>query len=134
MSMRTTKKTAGDWIPAAAARLPDTTAEIEAGKPLWQALEAAAQAAHANGESWASFWERHRHTVGSIEPYDNRAYRRLVARLSHLVTCGDCDGMEPVATWFEDDPPVVVPVIGDTHTQARIDWSTAGIVPVSIGN
>ena len=45
--------------------------------------------------------EQHRHAVGRIEPYDNRAYRRLVARLSHLITCGDTSGMVPIDTAWE---------------------------------
>ena len=55
-------------------------------------LERTAVDAHKAGTPWSEFWEIHRHTVGQIEPWDNAAYRRIVARLSHIVTCGDCDG------------------------------------------
>ena len=63
-------------------------------------LEALAIDAHRRGTSWATFWETHRHTVGSLEPYDRAAYRRIVARLSHLLTCGDTGGMVPIDAGF----------------------------------
>lgn len=59
-------------------------------------LEKAAVEAHQAGTRWSTFWEQHRHEVGTLEPYDRRAYHRLVRRLSYLVSCGDLDGAEPI--------------------------------------
>ena len=59
-------------------------------------LERAAVEAHQVGTQWSTFWETHRHEVGILEPWDRRAYHRLVERLSYLVSCGDFDGTLPI--------------------------------------
>ena len=59
-------------------------------------LEQLAIAAHAVGDDWATFWPTVAGDVAALHPWDNRAYRRIVARLSHLLTCGATSGMEPV--------------------------------------
>ncbi len=61
-----------------------------------QQLEAAALAAHARGDDWRTFWPTVAGAVAAAEPWNNVAYRRIVARLSHLLTCGDLDGQRPV--------------------------------------
>ena len=66
-----------------------------------KALEAAALAAHARGDDWKAFWPTVAGDVAAAEPWDNVAYRRLVNRLSHLLTCGDTGGMRPVDTGWE---------------------------------
>ena len=87
-------------------------------------LERLAIDAHHRGDTWAMFWEQHRHAVGMIEPYDRAAYHRIVARLSHIVTCGDVDGMTAAGDWEHDDAQAVpVPIIDDTTTAARCLWS-----------
>jgi hypothetical protein len=94
-------------------------------------LERLAIQAHHRGDDWAEFWEQHRHTVGTFEPWDRDAYHRLVRRLSYLVTCGDCDGMTATTDAWPpeaDDPPQYP--AADDRTQARIDWTAAGVVPV----
>lgn len=68
-------------------------------------LEHLAIDAHRRGETWREFWEVHRHVVGRIEPYDRVAYRRLVRRLSHLLTCGDADGMTVASDWSTTPSP-----------------------------
>ena len=60
--------------------------------------------------------------------------RRLIRRLSVPVAIGDLDGHHPVcdeAPWEANDAPLVP--INDSETSARIKWSAAGLVPVSIG-
>ena len=89
-------------------------------------LEQAAIDAHDRGDTWAEWWEQHRHAVGRIEPYDNRAYRRLVNRLLMLVVSGDTDGQHPAGDpepWQADDEAPMVP-IDDTTTAARCLWQT----------
>jgi hypothetical protein len=94
-------------------------------------LESAAVRAHADGDTWQTFWHRHGADVAALDSWDRAAYHRLVRRLSYLLTCGDTAGMVPVAaTWgqpepweLDDDTPVVpVLVISDTHTAARCLW------------
>ena len=70
-------------------------------RPYRQDLEAAALAAHAAGTTWPEFWPSVASAVAAAEPWDNAAYRRLVARLGHLVTCGDMAGIQPIDTGWE---------------------------------
>jgi len=95
-------------------------------------LEKAAIRAHAAGMTWGQFWPTIAEAVAAAEPWDNAAYRRLVCRLSHLLTCGNTDGVVPVpATWGQpepwelDDQAQAVPVLvtDDTTTAARLLWS-----------
>jgi len=99
-------------------------------------LEKAAIDAHNRGMSWSVFWPTIAQAVAAAAgqaatPWgrDNAAHRRIVARLSHLLTCGDVDGMTAagdVAPWQpNNDPPMVpmVPIIDDTTTTARCLWS-----------
>jgi len=60
-----------------------------------RALERAAIAAHRDGMTWRDFWPTVASDVAAAEPWDRDAYRRIVRRLSHLLTCGDMDRMEP---------------------------------------
>ena len=60
-----------------------------------RALEAAAQAAHAAGMTWAEFWQEHGAEVAAAEPHDRQRYHRLRQRLFGLVVSGDTDGQEP---------------------------------------
>jgi hypothetical protein len=86
-------------------------------------LEHLALAAHARDERWATFWPTVAADVAAIEPYDRDAYRRLVNRLSHLLTCGDVDGLVPVGDWFTDDVQSVPLVVDDVTTNARCLWA-----------
>ena len=89
-------------------------------------LERAAIAGHAAGTSWSTFWTRHGAEVGQAEPWDNVAYRRLVNRLSHLLVCGNADGMTAAgdaAPWEQDDEPSYP--ASDDRTAARLLWSPA---------
>jgi hypothetical protein len=103
-------------------------------RPTRQDLERAAVAAHHRSMTWAQFWPDVAQAVTELEPWDNQAYRRIVARLSHLLTCGDVDGMQPAG---DGSPPQAAdePVYParDDRTQARINWQAAGIVPRSVG-
>ncbi len=67
-------------------------------------LEQSAVQAHAAGMPWAEFWELHRHAVGAIQPWDNAAYRRIVARLTALVAAGDLDGQPIADSWPRPEP------------------------------
>ncbi|MGA2069371.1 MAG: hypothetical protein ABSG86_30755 [Thermoguttaceae bacterium] len=85
-----------------------------------RALEAAAQAAHAAGKTWAEFWQQHGADVAVAEPWDRRRYHRLVGRLLALVVSGDTDGQEPVGDtmpWEADD--CASPTLSDRQTRAR---------------
>jgi len=64
-------------------------------------LEQLAIDAHHRGEDWQTFWLTVAGDVAALEPWDNMAYRRIVNRLSHLLTCGNTGGMRPVDTGWE---------------------------------
>ena len=84
-------------------------------------LETAAIAAHRRGDRWADFWPTIAADVAAIEPYDRAAYHRLVGRLSHLLVCGDSDGMLPAGAtepWLDDSAEANKP--SDSHTAARL--------------
>lgn len=73
-------------------------------------LERIALDAHRRGLSWSEYWPTVALDVAQAEPHDRAAYRRLVRRLSHLLTCGDLDGATPISTgtlwgepWEQDD-------------------------------
>ena len=70
-------------------------------RPTRQALERLAVEAHHRGDTWNQFWPGVAAEVSQAEPWDNAAYRRLVNRLSHLLTCGDTGGMLPIDTGWE---------------------------------
>jgi hypothetical protein len=89
-------------------------------------LERLALAAHSRDERWQDFWLTVAADVASIEPYDRDAYRRLVNRLSHLLTCGDTDGLVPVGDWFVDDVLPMPIVVDDVSTHARCLWQPTG--------
>jgi hypothetical protein len=79
-------------------------------------LESAALAAHRRGDTWGDFWQVHGTDVAQTEPWDRAAFRRLVARLSHLLTCGDCDGQRPLANpycpWDEHEEELQAASVG----------------------
>jgi uncharacterized protein YhfF len=100
-------------------------------------LQAAAIRAHARGDTWATFWATVAGDVLTLSdrgatPWgrDNAAYRKLVARLSHLVTAGDTDGMTAAGDVLTDDQPEAVPgavpIVSDTETAARCLWRPIG--------
>jgi hypothetical protein len=94
-------------------------------------LENAAIRAHARGDRWADFWERHAEAVRQAEPVNAGRYRRLVNRLLSLVASGDTNGMVAVG---DDDMPWEIDDAhkpADVGTAARIDWTAAGSVEVS---
>ncbi len=84
-------------------------------------LRAAARRAHATGERFASWWQRHAADVAEIEPYDRAASHRLEAELLSLVTSGDMAGMfaagddDARAPWEADDRQHV----DESYTAAR---------------
>lgn len=87
-------------------------------------LERFAVHAFEHGESWNTFWDKHAAAIKAAEPYDAGRYRRLYQRLLHLLTCGDTNGMMPVADddatpWEADDAEQTA----DVGTQARFDWA-----------
>lgn len=103
-----------------------------------QQLEQAAVRANANGDTWPTFWQAYGPHAVALEPHDRGRFHRLVRRLTTLVAAGDTDGERPLdnpfAPWEEVDAqtaPVLKP--NDTYTQARIDWTAAGVAPVHIG-
>ena len=90
-------------------------------------LESAAIRAHRRGACWAEFWEAYGCQTRAAEPYDAGRYRKLVAKLLHLVASGDESGQEPAGEpWLLDDVPPPVNQ-SDTSTAARVDWQAAGI-------
>ena len=77
-----------------------------------QALECHALAAHHAGTGWTDFWQQYGIQAREAEPYNRRAFHRLVRRLLALVASGDTDGQHPVAVgllwgsseeWDDDD-------------------------------
>ena len=75
-------------------------------------LERLATAAHRRGDTWAAFYPTVAADVAALEPWDRQAYRRLVRRLSRLLTCGDLDGQPIANSWprpeeweLPDHPP-----------------------------
>ncbi|MCX7424381.1 MAG: hypothetical protein NTW96_01885 [Planctomycetia bacterium] len=86
-------------------------------------LETAALDAHAKGEPWAVFWQRHEADVRRLHPWDRRRFGRLYLRLFSLVTSGDLDGVfapgDPDAEpqWEVDD---TLGQVSDTATQAKL--------------
>jgi hypothetical protein len=87
-------------------------------------LERLAVDAHARGESWIIFWERHGNDIKAVYPWNRARLRRLIDRLLHLLTCGDVDGMESIdapCPWLTDDNEANKPA--DVGTQARFDWA-----------
>ena len=96
-------------------------------------LERTALTAHARGDTWATFWRQHGDAVAHAEPYHRGRYRRLVAKLLHLVVSGNPSGMEPAGEpWLLDEQPQAV-APDDTATRARIDWTAAGIAQEPVG-
>jgi hypothetical protein len=90
-------------------------------------LEHAAIDAHRRGIGWSDFWTEHADAIRAAEPYNASRYRRLVAKLLHLVASGDESGMEPAgAPWLLDDVPEHSKP-ADIGTSARIDWTATGI-------
>ncbi len=104
------------------------TAEMTPGTR--QYFERAAIDAHKAGQTWPEFWKRYGDSVRHLEPYDRQRFRRLVRRLSHLLTCGNTDGMEPISTgmlwgepWDVDDAEAA-----DLRTNGpSIPWSGPAI-------
>ncbi|MEI8371866.1 MAG: hypothetical protein WCJ35_03420 [Planctomycetota bacterium] len=100
-------------------------------------LELAALAAHRTGTSWCDFWDVHRHAIAQAEPWDRSRFHKLVRRLTALVAAGDLGGDRPLDNPFcgwesaEEAHTVPVLVVSDTYTQAQINWTVAGVVPVS---
>ena len=93
----------------------------------YKQLEHAALDAHRLSWTWNRFWQMHGEQARQAEPYDRGRYRKLVAKLLHLVASGDPSGMEPVGEpWLDDDQQEVVSP-DDTTTAIRIDWTAAGI-------
>jgi hypothetical protein len=82
-------------------RLQRSPSTVPSMAMIRQALERLAVEAHHRGDTWGEFWPGVAAAVGQTEPWDNVAYRRLVARLSHLLTCGDTGGMVPIDTGWE---------------------------------
>ncbi|MGA2063171.1 MAG: hypothetical protein ABSG67_22085 [Thermoguttaceae bacterium] len=96
-----------------------------------QDLERRAVDAHARGERWETFWQRHADAIRNAEPFNRDRYRRLIGRLLHLLTTGEPGGQEPpsiMEPWEQDDNEVNKPA--DVGTQARVDWATlnAGVM------
>ncbi len=97
-------------------------------------LDRAAVRAHAEAVAWGDFYRQHAASVVRAEPCDLSERSRLIRRLSVLVVIGDFDGHRPVGDevpWESDDGPLVP--ISDSQTTAHVNWSAAGVVPVSIG-
>lgn len=69
-----------------------------------QQLEQAAIQAHAKGERFSSFWQRHAADVRALEPIHLGRYRKLCSRLLSLVVSGDA-GPEPIPdSWPRPEP------------------------------
>jgi hypothetical protein len=84
-------------------------------------LERAAIAAHRDGTGWPEFWDTHAADIVRAEPWDREGRRKLVTRLSLLVTAGDLDGQRPAGDWWEDAAPPAYPAT-DHSTVARLLW------------
>jgi hypothetical protein len=86
-------------------------------------LERHALAAHRAGDTWNQFWERHGAAIIKAEPHSRAKFRRLVAKLLHLVASGDPSGQEPAGEpWLLDDVPEPVGP-HDTRTEAKCQLS-----------
>jgi hypothetical protein len=88
-------------------------------------LQAAAIAAHRDGTGWPEFWDTHAADIVRAEPWDADARRKLITRLSLLVTAGDLDGHRPPSDpepWLKDDVPAEPNKPHDTRTAARLLW------------
>ena len=84
-----------------------------------QALERAALAAHARGDSWGQFWHRHGDDVRKAEPWKLDQFHRLRNHLLHCLVSGSTSGELPVDDdepgWERDDAPAP----SDSSTRAR---------------
>lgn len=99
-------------------------------------LETAAIRGHRAGTRWADFYAAHREAIEHMRLFDRDGTRRLLRRLTYLLTCGDVDGFKPVgdsdpAPWSRDEAEMNKP--HDSLTQACINWEAAGVVPVAVG-
>ncbi len=95
-------------------------------------LEQAALEAHRRGDSWATFWPTVAADVAAVTgesstPWGkgSEARRELVARLSHLVACGNTDGMTPAGDGKPShvDDAQDVTIVSDIETRARCLWT-----------
>jgi hypothetical protein len=90
-----------------------------------QHLEQLALAAHARADTWNDFHGRYGADIVRAEPWDADARRKLMTRLSLLVTAGDLDGHRPPSDpepWLKDDVPAEPNKPHDTRTAARLLW------------
>ena len=65
-----------------------------------QELYRAAIDAHANNVAWDAFWRDYGPHAIAIEPWDRKAFHKLIRRLTTLVAAGDLDGTEPIDAGF----------------------------------
>ncbi len=89
-------------------------------------LERLAIDAHHRGETWDEWWAQYGAQVKQAEPYNRLKLRRLVRRLSYLLTCGNTDGQFPpgdedgIMPWDRDDLAEQDRIDGETHARIQL--------------